>query len=406
MRLEQRLDAALADRLAGAVARELPLLELLLADLADRPDHVRGERAVRVLAPRIHFGEDARQRVAVRLDARELLEGEIVGEPHRLEARAAARRDDALARLLAGVADQHAEQVEGALAIAQLARHHLELEGRTRRGQHAALAIHQLAARRGDALGPDRVALRALAVLLALDDLELEEPHQEEREEGAHHDAEQAQALLEEIVDPGAHAAERSHRNGAPASKRSPPRGASGVSDGPTAIARTRAAKGTASALARTCSTRTGSVRGSASGGPTSSAVSNATCRERERRGEGHQRDRPAERELALADAGRHPGEQVAERERAERTAREEVGLPADRPRRHESSRAGQVEAESDRREQRRIRQRAARQPRGQGAREPERERGECERRGDRSHDPGAPGGFASARAGMSPSPS
>jgi hypothetical protein len=72
-----RLDAGLPDDVAGLVAELAPLLQLVLRDLADVPERLRGERAVRVLAQvavrQAHAGELVLPlpdvRVLVRMDA-------------------------------------------------------------------------------------------------------------------------------------------------------------------------------------------------------------------------------------------------------------------------------------------------------------------------------------------------
>ena len=313
---------------------------------------------------------DRHIRFGMRLDARELFEGEVVVEAHRLEARAAAGGADALAHLLLRLVHQRREQREGAFLVAQLARHHLELEGRARRRQHAALAVDDLAARRRDALGADRVALRALEMLLALDDLELEEPHHEEREEARHHDAEDAQALVEEVVAPGSHAAEQAHRSGAPASKRSPPRVASGDSTRPTAASKSRLTKGIASGIhERVHDEHRKRARIVEARADRRAPITSNICATVSAAVNGTSATGARERELSLAESRRRPREQLQQREEPERAAREEVLLPADAPGRDDPAHAGHVQPERDGGEQRRIGQHAARHPGGERSR-------------------------------------
>ena len=98
MRFEHGLHAALADDLAGAIAREAPGFELLLADLTDGAERVRSQRALQVVTARLDVGQHAGQRVAVRFDAGEVVPGQVRSQTHRLEAAGSVRLAGPLAQ--------------------------------------------------------------------------------------------------------------------------------------------------------------------------------------------------------------------------------------------------------------------------------------------------------------------
>ena len=182
MTLQQPLDTRLADHLARPVARVVGGAQLVGADLADRAQQVGGELALHVVATRPHVRQHAGQLEAVGLDTAPVIEGQVGGEPHGLEAPPTARRADALAERLRLRVEQHPEGGGGAIGRAQVARHHRDAEGRARRRQHPTLAVEDFASRRLEPHQAHGIALGDALELLALENLELEEAHREDPE--------------------------------------------------------------------------------------------------------------------------------------------------------------------------------------------------------------------------------
>ncbi|MEZ4289978.1 MAG: hypothetical protein R3E53_05315 [Myxococcota bacterium] len=190
MALLRSLDPGLADDLTGSVALEARLLELPGRDLADRPEHLRGERAEHVLAQRLLLELDARQRVAMGSDLRARLETEVLRERDGLEARAVPGLADRARELAWIPLEDRTQHGVGAPGIADVVRHDADAVGGAAGRDRAALAIDD-----GPTLGLElhlthRVDPGPAEQGLALEDLELEETTNEEsedREDQQHH---------------------------------------------------------------------------------------------------------------------------------------------------------------------------------------------------------------------------
>ena len=90
-----QLDPGLADDVAGRVAAEAPLLELVGRDLADVAEHVGGGRPGRVLAQGQHLGGDPGEAVGVLGQVEELAGGDVLGDRDAAQGRARCSRRSA-----------------------------------------------------------------------------------------------------------------------------------------------------------------------------------------------------------------------------------------------------------------------------------------------------------------------
>ena len=92
-RLVRRLDTRLADEVVGLVALVLEGLERLGVDRARVADDLRHERAVGVVALRLHRDLDAGQREALLGDQVGRLDRDVLGDPDEVEPRTGIRVD-------------------------------------------------------------------------------------------------------------------------------------------------------------------------------------------------------------------------------------------------------------------------------------------------------------------------
>ena len=189
------LEPVLSDRVAHLVARQA--LELVDADLTHVAERVRGDGSVQIIAPRADLHGHAGQLDLPRLDGDQRVPVDVAAQHHVLERRTVARRGGGqrLARIRHVLLEEAAEAREHVLRTARVFGHHDDVERRAVLYQQAARPIVDQPARRVHALETDAVVLRECAVVVALVDLQMPEPSDQERE-GAddqnHRDAEAA----------------------------------------------------------------------------------------------------------------------------------------------------------------------------------------------------------------------
>jgi hypothetical protein len=182
MRLVLGLETGLSHHVARAVPLEGLLLELTRGDLPDASQQVGRQGALEVVAAGLHLGVHAREGVEVRLHPRQLIEGEVVDEPHGLEARPAAGAAEAVGQGRRFLADELGEHREGPAGCGEVARHELEPEGGTGGGEDAPLAVDDAAPGRRERHVAHRVAGGLEEQGLRLEHLELEQAQEEEQE--------------------------------------------------------------------------------------------------------------------------------------------------------------------------------------------------------------------------------
>ena len=192
VRLQPTFQTGLAHDVPGAIPVEAWLLQLGGPDLSNGPEQVGCQCAFQVVAPRLHVGDHPGQRVAVRLDAGQGVEVEVVDDRDRPMPPASGAVDAGLEhrRLLL---DQGAQHLPGSSRRIECTGNHLELPGRPGGGEHPPLPIQDLAARRLQPERADRVLLGAPAQLFAFEDLEVEQAqpeHGEHQHDGAAHQLE------------------------------------------------------------------------------------------------------------------------------------------------------------------------------------------------------------------------
>ncbi len=194
------LDAVLADERRARIVRRIDALLVLLADGADVPERVHGRTDVRVVARQARPDLDALQVRAVDREACEFLLGELQLDRHGLET--AARVDRAPGALhLAGVEQADLDQLgERRIHVRRLLADQLELVGGPVECERHTVAVEDQAARRRDRVDADAVALREVAEVVVLDDLQEEQPGAERREAGEHHESRGDHAPAEQAL--------------------------------------------------------------------------------------------------------------------------------------------------------------------------------------------------------------
>ena len=192
-------------RLQAPVAR---LLQLFLADLADRAEHVRAKASVRVGANEYPLYLDPREAVLVLLQVVDEVVADVLAQGHR-------RRRCQLQFLVHGAAHPgqgavgecgQPRQLGVALADAggQFAWVDLQGEAGPVGDQDLAVAVEDFAAGSAREEGTGAVVLGFGEVLFAVKDLQQPEAQEEDREEGDGNAAEDRQAHSEALVHRGA----------------------------------------------------------------------------------------------------------------------------------------------------------------------------------------------------------
>ncbi len=197
-----RLQPQLAD-VVGAlvVGGAVPLLdaaEILVVDAADVPQHVRCDRAERILAEQPRLDLDAREPVAVHGKARDLLVGQARAQRQALEVLGFLEQ---LAEALAVArlhVDDLGQRVDRRVEILDARRLDLERVRRVALRQHDAVAVGDDAPIRHDRHDRDAIGLGEGLEVAVLHDLQVEEAREQRGERRQHEHSGNTQAAPEE----------------------------------------------------------------------------------------------------------------------------------------------------------------------------------------------------------------
>ena len=175
------LQAKLADDVARLVAFRLALFQLLVADLADVTEDMRPPRLVDVIADRLRLDHDARVLVALFLDDRIDLRADVLLDAYGIEAD---MRVDLLVDLFRRHMKEHGQSLDDILGNRTRQWQERHGEARAVHDEGRAVAVEEIAARRDARDDADAVAVRKARIIVAVVDLEIDEPQQKHNDDG------------------------------------------------------------------------------------------------------------------------------------------------------------------------------------------------------------------------------